>query len=148
MFTERLKTIGTAIKITGETTKNQQKKYNSVKHIQRQQFSFRKTSIKVSLKILSLQAESLRLCFMPASRCLLFSKTSSRQENRSKLSFTARVITKYSLERFLSICGEKLSKGFLKFCKFISNLILGQIIVSNLTNVYKLNTRINFARRH
>ena len=70
----------------------------------------------------------------------------SRQENRSKLSFTARIITKYSLERFLSICGEKMSKGLLKCCKLISNLIPGQIIVSNLTNVYKLNSRINYAR--
>ena len=72
----------------------------------------------------------------------------SREENRSKLSFTARIITNYSLERFLSICGEKLSKGFLKFCKLISNLILGQIIVSNLTNEHKLNSRINYARLH
>ena len=72
----------------------------------------------------------------------------SRQENRSKLSFTARIITKYSLERFLSICGEKMSKGFLKFCKLISNLILGQIIVSNLTNVHKLNSPINYTRLH
>ena len=32
-----------------ESTNNQQKKDNSVKHLQRQQFSFRKTSIKVSL---------------------------------------------------------------------------------------------------
>ena len=56
MFTERLKTNGTAIKITRETTNNQQKKYNSVKHLQRQQFSLTKTSIKVSLKIPSLQA--------------------------------------------------------------------------------------------
>ena len=31
---------GTAIKIARETTNNQQKKYNSVKHLQRQQFSF------------------------------------------------------------------------------------------------------------
>ena len=46
-----------------------------MKHIQRQQFSFRKTSIKVSLNILSLQASSLSLCFKPASRCLIFSKT-------------------------------------------------------------------------
>ena len=64
MFTERLKslkTIRTAINITSETTNNQYKKYNSVKHIQRQQFSLRKTSIKVSLKILSLQASSLSL---------------------------------------------------------------------------------------
>ena len=67
----------------------------------------------------------------------------SRQENRSKLSFTARIITKYSLERFLSIWAEKLSKRFFKFCKLISNLILGQI-VSNLLNVRKLNSRINY----
>ena len=52
------------------------------------------------------------LCFKTASRCLLFSKMNSRQENQSKLSFTAKIITKYSLERFLSICGEKMSKGF------------------------------------
>ena len=38
-----------------ESTNNQQKKDNSVKHLQRQQFSFTKTSIKVSLKILSLK---------------------------------------------------------------------------------------------
>ena len=43
----------------------------------------------------------------------------SRQENRSKLSSTARIMTKYSLERFLSICGEKMSEGFLKFYKLI-----------------------------
>ena len=76
-----------------------------MKHIQRQQFSFTKTSIKVSLKILVYVLSGL------------FSKMNSRQENRSKLSFTARIITKYSLERFLSICGEKISKGFLKFYK-------------------------------
>ena len=39
---------GQAIKIARETTSNQLKKYNSVKHLQRQQFSFTKTSIKVS----------------------------------------------------------------------------------------------------
>ena len=72
----------------------------------------------------------------------------SRHENRSKLSFTAKIITKYSLQRFLSICGAKMSQGFLKLCKLISNLILGQIIVSNLTNVHKLNSRINYARLH
>ena len=77
-----------------------------------------------------------------------FSKMNSRQENRSKLSFTARIITKCFLERFLSICGEKMSKDFLKFCKLISNLMLGQIIVSNLTNVHKVNSRINYARLH
>ena len=74
----------------------------------------------------------------------------SRQENRSKPSFKfiAWIITKYSLERFLSIYGEKMSKGFLKFCKLISNLILGQIIVSNLTNVDKPNSHINYGRIH
>ena len=40
----------------------------------------------------------------------------SRQENRSKLSFTARIINKYSLERFLSICGEKMSKAYQTHC--------------------------------
>ena len=58
---------------------------------------------------------------------------------------TAKIITKYCLERFLSIGGEKISKGSVKFCKLISNLILGQIIVSNLKNVHKLNSRINYA---
>ena len=47
-----------------------------------------------------------------ASRCLLFQRrTRARQENRSDLSFTARIITKYSLKRSLSICGEKMSKS-------------------------------------
>ena len=54
-----------------------------MKHIQRRQFSFRKTSIKVSLKIPSLQASSLSLCFKPASRCLLFSKTNSIEARKS-----------------------------------------------------------------
>ena len=82
-----------------------------------------------------------------------FSKMNSRQENRWKswkLSFTARIITKYSLEPFLSICGGKMSKGFLKSCKliYISKLILGQIFVSNLGNVHRLNSRINYALLH
>ena len=42
----RLKTNDTAIKIAKMTTNNQDKKYNSVKHLQRQQFSFTKTSTK------------------------------------------------------------------------------------------------------
>ena len=54
---KKTKKNGTAIQITRETTKNQLNKYNSVKHIQKQQFSFSKTSIKVSLSLsLSLQA--------------------------------------------------------------------------------------------
>ena len=56
-----------------------------------------------------------------------------------KASLTARIITKYSLERFLSICGEKMSKDFLKLCKLISNLILGQIELSQI-----LQTCINY----
>ena len=33
-----------------------------------------------------------------------------------------------------------MSKDLLKFCKLVSNLLLGQIIVSDLTNVHKLAT--------
>ena len=127
-----------------------------MKHIQRHQFSFTKTSIKVSLKILVL------ICFKPASRCLLFSKMNSRQENRSKLSFTARIITtcrspswapatcKYSLELLLSICGEIKSKGFLKFYKLIikPDSRSDHYLILNLTNVHKPNSRINYARLH
>ena len=39
-------------------------------------------------------------------------------------------MTKYSLTRFLSSRGQKMSKDLLSF-------VLGQIIVSNLTNVRK-----------
>ena len=92
--------------------------------------------------------DAFSLCFKSASRCLLFSKMNSRQENRSRLSFTGRSITKYFFERFLSICGEKMFKGFLKFCKLMSNLKLGQITVSNPTNLRKPNSRINYARLH
>ena len=48
---DKNKRQGQTIKIAREGTNNQEKKYNSVKHLQRQQFSFTK---KVSLKILSL----------------------------------------------------------------------------------------------
>ena len=54
---------GQAIKIARETTNNQYKKSNSVKHLQRQQFSFMKRSIKVSLKILSLKSVKLKFMF-------------------------------------------------------------------------------------
>ena len=73
--------------------------------MQRRQFSFRKTSIKVSLKNIIWNV-------------------------------------------FFLFGGEKMSKGFSKFCNPITNLILGQIIVSNLTNVRKQNSRINYARLH
>ena len=72
------------------------------------------------------------LCFKPASWW-----TQGKRIAQSFL-FTAKIITKYSSERFVSICGEKMSKGFSKFCKLISNLILGQIVVSILINVHKL----------
>ena len=57
----RLKTTGAAIKIARGTTNNQKNKYYSVKHVQRQSFSFTKTSIKskVSLKIVSQASLSL-----------------------------------------------------------------------------------------
>ena len=38
-----------------------------------------------------------------------------------------------------------MSKGTLKFCKLISNLILGHIIVSNLTNAHKLAHKLSNA---
>ena len=48
-----------------------------------------------------------------------FFKDELEAENCSKLPFTARIIAKYSLKRFLSVCGEKMSKGFFKFYKLI-----------------------------
>ena len=45
----------------------------------------------------------------PASRCLLFLKmNSSKEEITQSFLSTAKFITKYSSERFLSICGEKI----------------------------------------
>ena len=70
-------------------------------------------------QVLKILVYVLKQCLKPASRCLRFSLMNSRQENRSKLFFTVKIITKYSLERFLSICGEKMSEGFLKFYKLI-----------------------------
>ena len=144
---ERLKTNGTAIKIAKRllTINNKRKiiRWNK----------YRDNNIHSRRQILKCLWKSL-FCFKPAYRCLLFSKMNSKQENRSKLSFTARIITKYSLERFVSICGEKMSEGFLKFYKLIIKpdtqirFDYCQIIVSNLTNVHKLNSHINYARLH
>ena len=39
---------GQAIKIARETTNNQKKKYNLVKHLHRQQFSFMKTTLTIA----------------------------------------------------------------------------------------------------
>ena len=51
-----------AIKIARETTNNQKKKYNSGKHLQRQQFSFTKTGIKSVYK----NPDSLSVKLKPA----------------------------------------------------------------------------------
>ena len=75
-----------------------------MKHIQRQQFSFMKTSIKVSPKILVYV-----FYFVNRLPVFAFSKMNSTQENGSKLSFTARIITKYFLERFLFIRDKKMT---------------------------------------
>ena len=88
------------------------------------------------------------LCFKPASRCLLLFKDELEARKSLKAFFYSQNYDIYSLERFLSFCGKKMSKGFLNFSKLISKLILGQIIVSNLTNVHKLNSRKNYARLH
>ena len=106
MFTnDENKRHGKAIKIERETTNNQKKKYNLVKHLQRQQFLFTKTSIKVSLKIL----EPLSVKLTPASRrgvyCFRRWTPRGKKIAQSFLS-TAKFMTKYSSERFLSICGE------------------------------------------
>ena len=58
------------------------------------------------------------VCYKEVFQCLLFFKMNSREENRLKLSFTAKVITRHYSERFPSICGQKM-KDFLKFCKLI-----------------------------
>ena len=82
-------------------------------------------SLKIRSRNKTLRSVSLR--FKPASQCLLFFKMNSRQEYRSKLSFTTKRITK-TAERFLSLSrGQKMSKDFL-------SSVLGQIPVSNLTN--------------
>ena len=61
----RLKKTGTEIKIVRETTNNNKNIYNLVKNLQRQQFSFTKTSIeiKVSLKILSHVSISISISY-------------------------------------------------------------------------------------
>ena len=75
-----------------------------MKHIQRRQFSFMKTSIKASPKILVYV-----FYFVSQLPVFAFSKMNSMQENGSKLSFTARIITKYFLERFLFIRDKKMT---------------------------------------
>ena len=78
---ERLKTNGTATKISRETTNNQQKKNNSVKYLQilTEAIIFIHEVIIVSNNPESLCVKSL--CFKTASLCLFFSKMNSWQES-------------------------------------------------------------------
>ena len=46
----------------------------------------------------------------------IFQDALKAKEIAQSLLFTANVITRYSSERFLSICGQKMFEGFLKFC--------------------------------
>ena len=75
---ERLKTNGTVIKITRETTDNPKKKYNLVKHIQKRQFSFTKTSIKVSLQA---EIENLKTRLLEEQEKIITLKNYSRCKN-------------------------------------------------------------------
>ena len=101
-------------------------------HFANYRFSFRKLQIFIFVSFHFVSQTTVSLCFKPpVSRCLLFSKMNSRQENRSNLSFYSQNYNWYSSEIFFFLFIEK-TKGFLKFCKLklISNLILGQISVS------------------
>ena len=89
--------------------------------------------------------------FQPASRCLFFFfqrwTPRNKKITQSFLS-TTKFITKYSSERFFFyLPRENISEGLLKFCKLISNLILHQIIDSNLNKRAK-TCRITCARLH
>ena len=75
---ERLKTNGTVIKIKRETTDNPKKKYNLVKHIQKWQFSFTKTSIKVSLQA---EIENLKTRLLEEQEKIITLKNYSRRKN-------------------------------------------------------------------
>ena len=110
--------------------------YNSVKHLQRQQFSFMKTSIKVSPKLLShvslshKQPCSFMFILSRLPGVCYFSRWTRGKKIAQSFLFTVKFITRYSSERFLSICGEKMPEGFLKFCKLMTNLILGQTYIN------------------
>ena len=53
------------------------------------------------------------------------------------------------MERLLSICGDKMSKNFFEVVKaYIKPDSWSDQIVSNLTNLDKLHTCINYARLH
>ena len=65
------------------------------------------------------------LCFKPLPVVCYFSRWTRGKKIAQSFLFTAKIITKYSSERFFVFnSGQKTSKGFLKFYKPISNLIL------------------------
>ena len=71
--------------------------------------------------------------------CELFYHLVRRSHLWTSTSFYSQIYNEIFLSKFsFYLRWENTSKGFIKFCKLISNLILGQIIVSNLTNVHKL----------
>ena len=74
--------------------------------------------------------------------------SSNQKKNRSKFSFYSQIYYYLFVGKFsFYLSWENIPEGLLKFCKLISNLILGQIIDSNLTNVHKQtsNTKITQA---
>ena len=107
-----------------------------MKHLQRQEFSFMKTSIKVSPKLLShvslshKQPCSFMFILSRLPGVCYFSRWTRGKKIAQSFLFTVKVITRYSSERFLSFCGEKIPEGFLKFCKLMTNLILGQTCIN------------------
>ena len=73
-----------------------------------------------SEQIFSKNCRWVPLCFNPAFLYLFFFKD-EREARKTLKAF--KIKTKYSSGRFLSICGQKMSKGFLKFCDLISKLV-------------------------
>ena len=69
----------------------------------------------MSLKILSHVSIKCLKRRLPGVLVVFFKMNEVKKIVRSFL-FTAKFITKHSSERFLSICGQKMSKGFLEFC--------------------------------
>ena len=85
-----------------------------MKHIQRQQFSFKKTSIKVSQKILVYVFH-----FVSRLPGVCFFKDELEARKSLKAFFYSQNYNETSLQCFLFIRGKKMTKGFLKFYKLI-----------------------------
>ena len=106
-----------------------------MKHLKGQQFLFTMTYIEseVSLKILNHELSPLDLSLKFEAAFAVFAIFQDELQARISLkAFFLQLIGQlnYSSERFLSSCRQKMSKDFL-------SSVLGQIIVSNLTNVRK-----------